>query len=39
LEKYDDNTGSQDITYQNLPYAGPFFDGSWMQSHAWPGYA
>ena len=39
LEKYDDNTGSQDITYQNLPYAGPFFDGSWMQTHAWPGYA
>ncbi len=34
LEKYDDNTGVQDISYQNLPFAGPFLDGSWMQDHA-----
>ena len=34
LEKYDDNTGSQDLSYQTLPFAGPFLDGSWQQSHA-----
>lgn len=38
LEKYDDNTGTQDITYQNLPFAGPWADGNFLQTHAWPGY-
>ena len=35
LEKYDDNTGSQDLSYQNWPfYPAPWLDGSWQQDHA-----
>lgn len=35
LEKYDDNTGSQDISYQNMPMGpSPWLDGNWLQSHA-----
>ena len=35
LEKYDDNTGTQDITYQNWPfYPAPWLDGRWQQDHA-----
>lgn len=35
LEKYDDNTGSQDISYQNWPfYPAPWLDGRWQQDHA-----
>jgi hypothetical protein len=35
LEKYDDNTGLQDITYQNWPfYPAPWLDGRWNQDHA-----
>lgn len=35
LEKKDDDTARKDINYFRLPYAwGPFFDGSWLQTHA-----
>ena len=35
LEKYDDNTGSQDISYQNYPLGpAPWLDGKWNQDHA-----
>ena len=39
LEKKDDETGIKDLTYQNLPYMGPWRDGSWLQRHAmYPDY-
>lgn len=35
LEKYDDNTATQDLTYQNWPfYPAPWLDGRWQQDHA-----
>jgi hypothetical protein len=35
LEKYDDNTGTQDLAYQNWPfYPAPWLDGRWNQDHA-----
>jgi hypothetical protein len=39
LEKKDDETGIKDLTYQNLPFMGPWCDGNWLQSHAiYPNY-
>lgn len=39
LEKKDDDTAIKDLTYQNLPYMGPWRDGSWLQRHAmYPDY-
>jgi hypothetical protein len=36
LEKKDDETAMKDLIYQSqsLPYAGPWCDGSWLQTHA-----
>lgn len=35
LERLDDDTGSQDITYQEWPWASmPYLDGNWVQTHA-----
>lgn len=34
LEKKDDETGTKDLTYQGLPFMGPWLDGSWLQTHA-----
>jgi len=39
LEKKDDDTGIKNLTYQGLPYMGPWRDGSWLQRHAfYPDY-
>lgn len=34
LENKDDDTAIKNLTYQGLPYMGPWRDGSWLQSHA-----
>lgn len=34
LEKKDDDTAIRDLAYAELPYMGPWRDGSWLQSHA-----
>jgi hypothetical protein len=34
LEKKDDDTANKDLTYQGLPFMGPWRDGSWLQTHA-----
>jgi hypothetical protein len=34
LEKKDDETAIKDLVYSGLPYAGPWRDGSWLQTHA-----
>lgn len=34
LEKKDDDIAIKDLTYQGLPYMGPWRDGSWLQTHA-----
>jgi hypothetical protein len=39
LEKKDDDTAIKDLSYQNLPFMGPWRDGSWLQRHAmYPDY-
>lgn len=34
LEKKDDDTAIKNLTYQGLPFMGPWQDGSWLQTHA-----
>jgi len=34
LEKKDDDIAIKDLTYQTLPFMGPWRDGSWLQQHA-----
>lgn len=34
LEDNDQNIGVSNITYAEMPYAGPFQDGGWQQRHA-----
>lgn len=34
LEKKDDDTAIRDLIYSDLPYMGPWRDGSWLQQHA-----
>lgn len=39
LEKKDDETALRDLNNMSIPFAPvPWLDGSYLQSHAWPGY-
>jgi hypothetical protein len=39
LETKDDSTAIKDLTYSDLPFMGPWRDGSWLQQHAMFPYA
>jgi hypothetical protein len=39
LETKDDATAIKDLTYSDLPFMGPWRDGSWLQQHAIYPYA